>query len=209
LSNSPLGFESSLVSQYSNPYLVDTTVVPIQYLVDTTLILGGDESLDHVLSHHLQPTVLFRKSSADTTPICGGYLSLDHVVSHPIQPMVEEVVMSMQYSVDSTLIVESDKSKEVTLSMKYSVKPTLIFGGDAYFDHVLIISSHVPYEQGSIPLYLTTLPPNPRMVSFDWNDIVYDGSSASILSSSSWKVFGSPKLVSTTSVLSYFDRILA
>jgi hypothetical protein len=38
--------------------------------------------------------------------------------------------------------------------------------------HVLSISSPVPSEQGSIPLSLSTLPPIPRMVSFDWNDLV-------------------------------------
>jgi hypothetical protein len=78
------------------------------------------------------------------------------------------------------------------------------------------------------------LPPSPRMVSFDWNDlvephlpssapfqitvlvesmlkgirrcIVDEGSSASILSSSAWKALGSPKLVSATSELLAFDR---
>jgi hypothetical protein len=166
------------------------------------------------------------QSSADTTPVLGSDASLDHVVSHPIQPMVEEVVMSMQSSVDPTLLLESDKSKEVTLSMQSSVNPTLLLGGDASFDHVLSISSFVPSEQGSIPLSLSTLPPSPRMVSFDWNDlvephlpssapfqimgihrcIVDEGSSASILSSSAWKVLGSPKLVSATSELLDFDR---
>jgi hypothetical protein len=75
------------------------------------------------------------------------------------------------------------------------------------------------------------LPPSPRMVSFDWNDIVEphlpsstpfqimvgvnkigihrcmvdEGSSASILSSLAWQDLGSPKLVSTTSELLDFD----
>jgi hypothetical protein len=80
--------------------------------------------------------------------------------------------MSMQSSVDPTLLLESDKSKEVTLSMQYSTNPTLLLGGDASFDHVLSISSSVPSEQGGIPLSLSTLPPSPRMVSFDWNDLV-------------------------------------
>jgi hypothetical protein len=68
------------------------------------------------------------QSSADTTPILGGDASLDLVVSHPIQPMVEEVVVSMQSSVDPTLLLESDKSKEVTLPMQSSVNPTLLLG---------------------------------------------------------------------------------
>jgi hypothetical protein len=122
--------------------------------------------------------------------------------------------------------LESDKSKEVTLSMQSSSNPTLILGGDASFDHVLTISNSVPSKQGSIPLSPSTLPPSPRMVSFDWNDlvephlpsstpfqimgiyryIVDEGSYANILSSSAWKVLGSPKLVSATSESLDFDR---
>jgi hypothetical protein len=45
------------------------------------------------------------------------------------------------------------------------------------------------------------------MVSFDWNDIVDEGSSTSALSSSAWKVLGSAKLVSATSELLDFNRI--
>jgi hypothetical protein len=134
----PSGFESSLASQTS---LVDTTIMPMQYLADTSLPLGDDASLDLV-------------------------------VSHPIQPTVEEVVMPMQSSVDPTLLLESDKLKEVTLLMKYLVNPTLLFKGDASFDHVLSISSFVPSSLGRIPLSSSMLPPSPREVSFDWNDLV-------------------------------------
>jgi hypothetical protein len=75
-------------------------------------------------------------------------------------------------------------------------------------------------EQGGIPLTSSTPPPSPRMVSFDWNDlvephlpssapfqirvevnskniyrcIVDEGASASILSSSVWKVWDLPSL---------------
>jgi hypothetical protein len=222
----PSGSESSLVSQHSNPSLVDTMVMSMQYSADTTLLFWGDASLDLVVSHHVQPTVVSMQSSTDTTPIFGGDASLDLVVSHPIQPMVEEVVMSMQSSVDPTLLLESDKSKEVTLSMQSSVNPTLLLGGDASFDHVLSISSPVPSEQGSIPLSSSTLPPSPRVVSFDWNDLVEPQlpsstpfqirgilryivdkvTSASILSSSTWKDLGFPKLVSVICELLTFDR---
>jgi hypothetical protein len=115
LSDSPSGSKSYLVSQHSNPSLVDTSFILMQYLVDTTLIFGCDSSLDHVVSHHVQPIVV------------------------SIQP---------------------------------SIKPTLLLGGDASFNHVLRISSFVPFEKGSIPLSLSTLPPSPRVVSFDWNDLV-------------------------------------
>ena len=86
--------------------------------------------------------------------------------------MVEEVVMPMQSLVDPTLLLESDKSKEVTLLMQSSVNPTLLLGGDASFNHVLSIYSFVPFEQRSIPLSPSMLPPRPGMVSFDWNNIV-------------------------------------
>jgi hypothetical protein len=197
----------------------------MQSLVDTTPFLGSDVSLDHVVSHLVQTVVVPMHSSTNTTHVLGSDASLDHVVLHPIQPMVEEVVMPMKYLSDPTLLLESENSMEVTLSMQYSFNPTLLLGDDADFDHVLSISSSIPSEQGSIPLSLSTLPPSPRMVSFDWNDlvepclpsyapfqimgirqyIVDEGSSASIFSSSAWQVLGSPKLVIATNELLDFD----
>jgi hypothetical protein len=112
------------------------------------------------------------QSLADTTLVLRGDASLDHVFSHAIELVVEEVVMLMQFLVNPTLLLESKKSKEVTSPMKYSANPTLLFMSDAPFDHVLRISSYVPSKQGGIPLSPSTLPPSPRMVSFDWNDIV-------------------------------------
>jgi hypothetical protein len=89
LFDSPSGSVSSLVSQHYNPSLVDTTVTSMQSSADTTLLLGGDASLDHVVSHPVQLAVVSMQSSADTTHVFGGDTSLDHVVSHPIQPKVE------------------------------------------------------------------------------------------------------------------------
>jgi hypothetical protein len=122
--------------------------------------------------------------------------------------------------------LESDKSKEVTFPMQSLVNTTLLLGGDASFDHVLSIFGYVPPKQGSIPLSSSMLPPIPRVVSFDWNDlvephlpsstpfqirgilgyIVEKVSCASILSSLAWKVLGSPNIVSTTSVFPESDR---
>jgi hypothetical protein len=152
-----LGFESSLVSQHSNPFLVDTTVVPMQSSVDNTLVFGSDASLDHVVSHHVQPTVVSMQSSVETTHVLGDDASLDHVVSHPIQPMVKEVVVSMQSLVDPDSIFDQFHS---------------FWGGDASLDHALIISGSVTYEKGIIPLSLSKLPPLSRTISFDWDDIV-------------------------------------
>jgi hypothetical protein len=199
----PSSLVSYSVSQQYNQSLVDEVIIPIPYLADTSLVLGADAYLDHV-------------------------------VSHPIQLMVEEVVMLIQSSTNTTLLLESDKSKEVISLMQYSTDPTLILGSDAYFDHVLSISSSIPSEQGGISLFRSTLPPSPGIVSFDWNDlveprlpsskpfqitilvesmlkgvhrcIVDEISSTSILSSSSWKYLGSPKLVLSTSELLAFGR---
>jgi hypothetical protein len=194
----------------------------MQSLTDTTLVLGSDASLDHVVSHPVQPAIVPMQSSADTTHVFGSDASLDQVVSHPIQPTVEEVVMSMQSSIDPTLLLKSDKSKEMTLSMQSSTNPTLLSGGDASFNHVLSISSFVPSEQESILLSSSALPLSPRMVLFDWNDLVEsrllsfapfqimgERSSISILSSSAWQALGSPKLVSVASELLAFDRSTA
>jgi hypothetical protein len=141
-------------------------------------------------------------SLADPTPIFGGEVPLDHVVSQPIQPLVAKVVMPMQSSDD----------------------PTLLLGSDVSTNYVFSIFGSVFSEQGGIPLTPSTPRPSPRMVSFDWNDLVEphlpssapfqirvevnstniyrcimdEGASASILSSSVWKVLGSPKLVSAS-----------
>jgi hypothetical protein len=113
--------------------------------------------------------------------------------------------------------------------MQSLVNPTLLLGGNVSFDHVLNISSFVPSKQGIIPLSLSTIPPSPRMVSIDCNDplepqtpssttfqirgilryIVNKVTSASILSSSSWKVLVFPKLVSTIYEFLTFDKIIA
>jgi hypothetical protein len=85
--------------------------------------------------------------------------------------MVEEVVASMQSSIDPTLILESDDSTKVVVSMQSSIDPTLLLGSDD-FDHVFIISISVPYKLGGNALSSSMLPPSLRVVSFDWNDLV-------------------------------------
>jgi len=135
---------------------------------------------------------------------------LDNVVSQPIQPLVAKVVMLMHSSDD----------------------PTLLLGSDVSTDYVFSIFGSVFLEQGGISIAPRTPPPSPRMVSFDWNDLVEpclpssspfqirvefnstniyrcimnEGASASILSSLVWKVLGSPKLGSASDELLAFDR---
>jgi hypothetical protein len=85
--------------------MVDTTIMPMQSLIDTPIPLGDDASLDLIVLHPVQPVVMSMQYSSDTTPIFGGDASLDLVVSHPIQPMVEEVITPMQFLVDPSFIV--------------------------------------------------------------------------------------------------------
>jgi hypothetical protein len=121
---------------------------------------------------------------------------------------------------------------KVVMPMQSSDDPTLILGSDMSTDYVFSIFGSILSEQGSILLVPSTPPPSPRMVSFDWNDLVEprlpsaapfqirvefnstnmyqcimdEGSSASILPSSVWKVLGSPKLMSASHELLAFDR---
>jgi hypothetical protein len=118
------------------------------------------------------------------------------------------------------------------MSMQSSDDPTLLLESDVSIDYVLSISGSIHLDQGGIPLIPSTPPPSPRMVSFDWNDlveprlpsatpfqirvevnstkiyrcIVDEGASASILHSSVWKVLGCPKLVYASHELFSFDR---
>jgi hypothetical protein len=111
----PLGVDASFDLVVSHP--VETVIMSMQYLTETSLMFGSDASLDLVVSHLVQPTVMSMQSSTDNTPVFWGDAPLDLIVSHPIQPMVEEVVISMQYSIDRTLLLESEKSKEAVVPM--------------------------------------------------------------------------------------------
>jgi hypothetical protein len=110
--------------------------------------------------------------------------------------------------------------------------PTLLLGSDVSTDYVFSISGSILSEEGGILLVPRTPPPSPRMVSFDWNDLVEprlpssapfqirvevnstniyrfimdEGASTSILSSSVWKVLGSLELVSSSHELLDFER---
>jgi hypothetical protein len=138
----------------------------------------------------------------------------------------------MQSSVDPTLLLESVKPTKVVTLLQSSVDPTLLLESDVSIDYVFSIFNSVLLEQGGIPLASSTPLPSPRMVSFDWNDlvephlpssapfqirfevnstniyrcIVYEGASAGILSSSVWKFLVSLELVSSSHELLAFDR---
>jgi hypothetical protein len=78
----------------------------------------------------------------------------------------------MQYSTDPTLLLESVESTKLVTPMQYLDDPTLLMGSDVSTDYVFSISSSVLSEQGGIPVTSSTPPPSPRMVSFDWNNLV-------------------------------------
>ena len=52
------------------------------------------------------------------------------------------------------------------------VNPTLLLEGDASFNHVISISDTTPFEQERVLLSLSTLPPSPGEVPFDWDGLV-------------------------------------
>jgi hypothetical protein len=110
--------------------------------------------------------------------------------------------------------------EKVVTSMPSSADPTPLLRSEVSIDYVFSISSSVLSEQGGIFLSPSTPPPSLRMLSFDWNElvephlpysapfqirveinstniylcIVDEGASANILSSTVWKVLGSPSL---------------
>ena len=118
----------------------------MQSSTDTSPKFGGDTPLDLVVSHLVQPTIVSMQSSIDNPLFFLGDTPLDLVVSHSIQPMVEEVVVSMQYSIDSTLLLESDKN---TSHVSFVSFDFLGHGG---------IHSMVPL-------------PIPEVCSFNWNSL--------------------------------------
>jgi hypothetical protein len=75
---------------------------------------------------------------------------LYHVVPQAIQPLVAKVVMPMQSLND----------------------PTLLLGSGVSINYVFSISGSIFSEQGGVLLIPSTPPPSPRMVSFDWNDLI-------------------------------------
>jgi hypothetical protein len=80
--------------------------------------------------------------------------------------------MPMQSLYDPTLLLGSVKSTKVVMLMKYLDNPTLLMRSDVSTDYVFSISISVISKQWGIPLTSNTPPPSPRMVSFDWNDLV-------------------------------------
>jgi hypothetical protein len=189
LSASSFDSESSEVSTKSIQPLVEKVVVPMQYLVNPTPILGGEVPLYHVFSQTIQPVVeklvTSMQYSVNPTPILRGEVPLDHVVSQPIQPVVEKVVTPMKSLSNPTPILGGEVPldhvvsqpiqpvvEKVVTPMQSLIDPTLLLESDVSTDYVFSISSSLLSEQGGIPLASSTPPPSPRMVSFEWNDLV-------------------------------------
>jgi hypothetical protein len=194
---------------------VELVVVSMQYSMDTSPMFWGYASLNFFVSPLVQPIVMSMQFLTDITPIFGGDASLDFVFSHPIQPMVDEVVISMQYLIDPTLLLESDKSKEEVAPMQFLVDPALLFLVLYLLCHVLSISSTSPSEQKRVLIFPISLPTSLDEVPFDWDGLVgypmpspmsFPGrdtiryitemiTSIITLSSSTWTDLGLPKLM--------------
>jgi hypothetical protein len=166
------------------------------------------------------------QSSTEKTLVFWGDIPLDLFVSHPIQPMIEEVVVSMQYSIDPTLHLESDKSKEVVVPMQFLVDPALLVLVLYLLFHVLRKSITSPSEQERVLLFPSSLPPSIDKVPFDWDGLVgypipppmsflgryiirYNMemiTSIRIFPSSTWRDLGLPELVSVLCKTPTFHR---
>jgi hypothetical protein len=217
-----LGVDASFDLVVSHP--VQPVIVSMQSSTDTSPMFGGDASLDLVVSHLVQPTVVLMQYSTDNTPVFWGDAPLDLVVLHPFQPMVEEVVVSMQYSINPTLLLLSDKSKEAFTPMQLLVDPLVLL---LYLlCHILSISSTSPSEEERVLLFLSSLPPSLDEVPFDWDDLMghpipppmsfplrdiirtITGTMYSVItfSSSTWRALGFPELLSAIRKVLTFDR---
>jgi hypothetical protein len=90
-----------LDSQQSNESFVDEVVSSMKYFLNTTLILEGDVSLDHVISHPIQQVdeelVMSMKYLVDPTLILESYESTN-------------VVSLMQYFANTSPLLWSDAS---------------------------------------------------------------------------------------------------
>jgi hypothetical protein len=208
----PLGVDASfdlVVSHHVQPM-----VMLMQYSIDTSPMFGSDASLDLVVSHIVQPTNMLMQYSIENTLVFLGDAPLDLVILHPIQPMVDEVVILMQYSIDPTLLSESEKSKEEVMPMQFLVDPTLLVLVLYLLCHVLSISINSPSELERVLLFLSSLPPSLDEVPFDWDGLVgylmpspiyfpkrdviryKTGTITSVITfpSSTWRSLGLPKL---------------
>jgi hypothetical protein len=223
----PLGVDASFDLVVSHP--VRSVVMLMQSLTETSPMFGGDVSLDLVVSHLVQPTIMSMQYSTDNTPIFWGDTPLYLVVSHPIQPMVEEVVVSMQYSIDPTLLSESDKSKEAVVPMQFLVDPALLVLVLYFLCHVLSISITSPFEQERFLLFPSSLPPSLDEVPFYWDGLVgylmpppmsfpgrdiiqYNKETINFIStvfSLTWRALGIPELVSVLHKIPTFHRTSA
>jgi hypothetical protein len=166
----PLEVDVSFDLVVSHP--IQIVLMLMKYLTDASPVFGGDASLDLVVLHIVQPTVMSMQSSSDNTLVFWGGAPLDLVFSHPIPLMVEEVVISMQYSIDPTLLSKSAKSKEAVAPIKILADRALLVLVLYLLCHVLIIYITSPSEQERVLLFPSSLHPCLDKVPFDWDGLV-------------------------------------
>jgi hypothetical protein len=168
--------------------------------------LGSEASMvsPHIVSPLIDTTVIPSQSSPEITPAIEGDVSPIPITVHPLQPRIEEVVIPVQSLGNPTLLVESDAS----------------------FNHVVNISDPTPYERERVLIYPSPLPLCFEEITFNWDgpvgylmpppmyfpvrDIILyitkTISSASALSSSTWRALGFPNLMSSIRKMMTFHR---
>jgi hypothetical protein len=67
-------------------------------------------------------------------------VSVDHILLKLIHPMVDELVETMKYLANPTLLLECDGSTKVVEMIQSSSNPTLFLRSDVSIDHIFNIS---------------------------------------------------------------------
>jgi hypothetical protein len=151
---------------------------------------------------------------------------------YPNQPLVYEVVGLIPSSVDPILHLESGVNKVVG-PIQSLIDPTLPLESEVDVAQVFLTTSDYSIQGGISPVSMAP-PPNTEVISFDWNilteshlpsylpfqiimqfcdkitihsTIFDEGTSVSIISSTSWQDMGSPQCVSVTHHLWDFNII--
>jgi hypothetical protein len=104
------------------------------------------------------------------------------VVSPYLVPPIDMTIMSLQYSLDHTHVLEGDVSiipvtlhplqcriEEVVVPAQSLVNPTLPVESDASFNHVVSILDPTPSELERVFLSPSPLPPGFEEITFDWD----------------------------------------
>jgi hypothetical protein len=179
--------QPTAVSQVKGTTLV--TIIHIAYTSPTSINHVGDEPLE------------FASHDESMSPATVSHVGCIHMIEKPRRIVFKpkllcrickgnhlthqchdiDVALEVQSLPDSPLGSESSlvsqhyKSSFVNTTfkpMQSLADTTSVLRSGASSDHVIKISSLVPFEQERVLLSLSMLPPSPREVSFDWDGLV-------------------------------------